>query len=162
MNQSAATAFAKWLANDQPELFVALYRQAMPELGKGLGDFTDVLSSIGSGLETAVSNVGSFLTSSAGMTSISQLGSAYLNSQAAKSAVNLQASRAQSGLSPAPIQTIYNPATQQYEAVLTQGANTIPLSTQLRSSLMPAGLPSWAPWAIGGGALLVILLMLRR
>lgn len=164
MNSEAALSFAKWLSVDQPELFVALYKRALPTVAKGaLGDFTDILSSIGNSLSSAVTNVGSYLTSSQGMDTIGKLGAAYLNTKASQNAVATNLQRAQSGLQAAPIQTVFNPSTQTYEAVVAQPTGQfIPLNTSVRSALLPAGMPTWVPWAIGGAGLLLVVLLLRR
>lgn len=166
MNPVAAKSFAEWLAHDQPELFVALYKKALPmEVQRGLSGlsgFTDILSSIGTGLSSAVSSVGSFLSSPAGLTTVGTLGATYLQSQAAKQAVNVNLARAQSGVQAAPIQTVYNPSTRQYEAQLVQPTGqSIQLTPSIMRSIAP-GMPTWAPWAIGGVALIALLLFLRR
>jgi hypothetical protein len=158
MNAQSAAAFAKWLAHDQPALFVELYKRA----NTSLGDLTDILSSIGSSIGDAVSNVGSFLTTGGGAAAISSLGAAYLQSQAAKNSVSVNYARAQSGLPPAPIQTVYNQGTGQYEAVLqTPGGAMAPLTPTLQRTLVP-GMPNWVLWAGGGVALLLLVSLLRR
>lgn len=163
MNQQSAEAFAKWLANDQPELFVALYRKAIPApIVKSLADFSDVLSSIGTGLSAAVSAVGSYVASPQGAQTLGTLGAAYLASKASGQAVQTNYTRAAAGLAPAPIQTIYNPNTMQYEAVLPQANGSyMPLS---QANVMPsafAQIPIWVYFA-GGGLLLVMLMMSMR
>lgn len=154
MNLSAATAFAKWLAVDQPELFLALHKKATA--GGGFSGFADLFSSLGSGLANAASSVGSYLTSSAGMQAITSLGGAYLNSQAARKAVQLNLQRAQAGAAPEPIQTAFNPATGQFEATASTGGRA--------SAYIPAVMSriNWVPVALAGGALLVLFLFLRK
>jgi hypothetical protein len=157
LDAKAAVSFAKWLAQDQPALFVELYKRAHVSLG----DFTDVLSSIGTSLSDAVSGVGSFLTTGGGASAIAQLGGAYLQTQAARNAVNVNLARAQSGLPPAPIQTVFNQSTGQYEAVLQQpGGVMAPLTPTLQKTLVP-GLPNWVLWAGGGVAVLLLLNLFR-
>lgn len=161
MNKTSAEQFAKWLANDQPELFVALYRKANPSVVKSLSDFSDVLSSIGTGLSSAVSAVGSYVSSPQGMQTIGTLGAAYLASKASTSAVSTNLARAQAGYAPAPIQTVYNPQTMQYEAIVSQNGSYIPLA---KANVMPSGfasIPIWA-WATGGGLLLLLIFSTMR
>lgn len=162
MNQVSAQSLAAWLAKDQPELFVALVKKAMTKSGAQLGDFSDILSSIGSSIGDAVSNVGSYLTSSQGLSALTSLSGAYLTSQAQKQAVNLQVARAQAGQSAAPIQTVFNPNTNQYQAVVTQPTGAVvPLTPQLQQSLIPS-VPNWVLYAGGGLVLMFILFSLRR
>ena len=160
MNAQAAAQFSKWLAQEHPELFVALYRRAQPSIVKTLEDFSDLLSSIGTGLTTAVSTVGSFLTSAQGQQTISALGAAYLQSKAAQQAVNTNLSRAQAGLAPAPIQTVYNPQSGQYEAVLPgqSSGSYIPLAQAqgISPGFSMNSVPTWV-WAAGGGLLLALV-----
>lgn len=162
MNTQAAVSFAEWLAHDQPALFVELLKRAAPHATKGLSGFTDILSSIGTGLASAAQSVGTYISSPAGSQTLSTLAQAYVQSQAAKQAVSLNYQRAQQGISAAPIQTQYNPQTGQYEALLVQpGGQAIPITPQVRQSLL-AGMPTWLPWAIGGGALLLVVLFFSR
>lgn len=164
MNPNVAAEFAQWLANDQPELFVALYKRALPAVqkAKGLSGFTDVLSSIGSGLSKAVSQVGTFLSSPQGQQTIATLGNAYLQTKAAREAVKVNLQRAQTGQAPAPIQTVYNPNTMQYEAMVTQANGALsPLTPTLANRL--SSLPAWVPWAAGAaGVVLLVILATRR
>lgn len=163
MNKIAAESFAKWLAQDQPALFVALYKKAVPaQTRQELSGFTDVLSSIGSSLGNAVSQVGSFLASPAGIQTVSTIGGAYLQSQAAKQATQLQMARAQSGQYAVPIQTAYNPVTQQYEPLLIQpSGQAVPITAQMARELAP-NMPMWAWFSIGGVALFLIAILAFR
>jgi hypothetical protein len=153
MQDENAIKFAQWLARDQPELFIALYRRAnvVSKAANGLKDFTDLLSSIGSGIATAASSVGTYLTSSQGLQTLTALSSAYLTSKAANQAVGINLQRAQQGLPPAPIQTTYNPTTMQYEAVLPNGQR-LPsgVNTAFSSGFSFASIPVWAYVAAGG------------
>jgi hypothetical protein len=157
MSQKSMTDFANWLAIDQPALFVELYKRS---LNPTFGDFTDVLSSIGDSLSNAASSVGSYLTSAAGAQTIAALGTAYLTSQASKNAVSVNLARAQAGIAPAPIQTVLNPTTGQYEAVLTQPSGAVvPVTSSVQATLIP-GIPNLYLYL--GGGLLLLLLLLRR
>ena len=163
MNATHAKDFATWLAEDQPELFVALYKKALPQTVRGIGSFTDVLSSIGTSLSNAASSVGTYLTSSQGLDTLSKLAGTYLTTQASKNAVNTNLARVQAGYAPAPIQTVYNPNTGEYQAVVTNSTGAVvPLSNSVQSALTSMGLPSWAPWALGGAGLLLLVLLLRK
>lgn len=163
ITKSSALSLAQWLANDQPRLFQALLEKAAQlKAAQGLGDFSDILSSIGSGISTAVSNVGSFLTSPAGMTTLTTIGTAYLNNQTQSNVLNAQVKIAQAGKTVAPIQTVYNPNTGQYEASYTTAGAQYPVTSQLLSSITPASsMQQYLPYLLIGGGLLVVLMLFR-
>lgn len=164
MSPHSMTAFALWMAKEEPDLFLALAQTARNKIA-GLGDFSDVLSSIGDSLSTAASNVGTFLTTGGGIDTLTKLGSVYLQTQAQKSALAVQTQLAQMGRAPAAIQTVYNPATGQYQAVVNQTTGGVlfqqPLTPQVTQSLL-SGLPTWWPIAALGAGALLLFLMLRR
>lgn len=177
MKDLAAQAFAAWLSQNEPELFAALVQRARQRgdaPAAGLGDWSSILSSIGSGIASAVKNVASYVSSPQGVNSLSSLAQTYLQSQGQKNALKVQLAQAQAGYAPAPIETRYDAATNTYVPIYTPpigtpGAGTaIPLtpdlSAQLLSNAQGADWTRWLPWIIGGGAaaLLVIWLATRN
>lgn len=115
---TAAQAFAAWLQQNEPELFNALAAEAAKK-APGLGDWSSILSSIGSGVESvasdigsAASSVGDYLTSSQGLQSLSQLAQTYLQGQTAQQVTQLQLQRAAQGMAPAPVSYTTNAAGQ--------------------------------------------------
>lgn len=176
ISRNTGESLAKWLLKDQPGLFVKLAQVAQVVPSSGLGDFTDILSSIGSGISSAVSSVGSFLTSTQGLQTLATLGSSYMTTQAQKNALNVQLATAAANKPAAPIQTVLNPATGQYQAVYTtvNGQQQV-VTSQTAPQFYPtgnigaqtvaatSGLSQYLPYiAIGGGVLLLLLLMNRR
>lgn len=161
MNKSIAIEFARWLATDQPELFVALFKRAKQASGE-LAGIADIFSTIGTSLGNAASAVGSYLTTPGGMNAITQLGSAYLQSRAARQSVQLNLDRARAGQSPEPIQTAYNPATGQFEVVdMNSGAQVLP-GARSNITALPMLESRWLPFAIAGGVLVLGLFFLSR
>lgn len=172
-----ATSLANWLLQDQPGLFVQLAKVArIVPRGTTLGDFTDVLSSIGDSLGDAVSSVGDFLTSAQGLSTLASLGTTYMNTTAQKNALNIQLANAAANKAAAPIQTVYNQATGQYQAVYTTANGQQQVVT---SATVPQYYPSgtigaataaasnpfqqYLPYiAIGGGVLLLVLFLSSR
>lgn len=156
----SATQLAEWIAQHEPQLFAALTREAGTALsvpGK-LGGITDWLSSIGTGVTSAVKNVGTFLTSSQGLATLGTLGGAYLQTKSQQNVLATQVALAQAGMAPAPI--AYTPG--------ANGVNTpIYLPTQqtvtpgLLAQLQPSFLQRNGIWLALGGAGILALLLLR-
>lgn len=124
---TAAQGFAAWLEQNEPALFAALAEHAAAA-GTRLGDWSSILSdvgsfasSVGSDISGAASSVGTYLTSSQGMQSLASLANTYLQSQTAQQVVSAQLARANQGMAPAPI-TYQTNAAGQVVPVYT-GAN---------------------------------------
>lgn len=154
---TAADALAQWIMVNEPQLFDALLART-PQSVSGIAD---ILSNIGGGVATAAKNVGSFLASDAGMSTLSSLGGMYLQTRMQKDALKIQVKQAQQGLPPAPIQTQGNPMTGTTSAYYyPQGQAPIPLTPQLTAQLLPK--TNYLPWLVGGGAFLLVTLLLAR
>lgn len=123
------------------------------------------LSSLGSDVLTGIGSVGSYLTSSSGLSSLTGLANTYFANQAVQAQANTQQAvlqaqvqRTASGYSPAPI-TYQRNAAGQLVPVYQSATGYTPLTSQGLAALSVGGsLPSWLPWA-AGGALALILLM---
>lgn len=184
---TAGQAFAAWLEANEPDLFQALLKEAAAHgavaaasaPGGQLGDWSDVLSSIGSGISDAASSVGTWLTSSQGLQSLSSLANVYLQNQTAQSVTQMQLSRAQAGLPPAPVTYTTNTAGQAVpvytgsqvpnyiapyagQAVtLPSGQTAYPLAAPALSALAPSSaLTAYLPWILAGGGLLLLTVLL--
>jgi hypothetical protein len=186
---TAAQGFAAWLEKNEPDLFQALLKHAAA--GKGLGDWSSILSdvgsiasSIGSDIGSAATSVGDYLTSSQGLQTLSSLASTYLSSQTQQSVTQMQLDRAQQGLAPAPVSYATNAAGQVvpfYTAsslpssivpyasapVTDSMGNTgYPLSSQgiaALSGTSTSTLQKYLPYIlIGGAALLVFSFMGKK
>jgi hypothetical protein len=72
-------------------------------VGEAAGGSTDFLSSVGSGVANAAENVGSWLTSSQGLTSLTNLASTLVATNAQQQVLAAQVARAQAGQAPLPI-----------------------------------------------------------
>lgn len=168
MTPQSAESFALWLMKDQPQLFIALAERAGVPVVKQLNGFADIFSAIGSGISTAAKSVGSFLTSSAGLTTLSTLGGVYLNTQAQKKAVQIQLEQAKAAQAAAPIETAYNPTTQAYEVLYTQqNGQRVPVTNQnvdylLGSKAGSIFAASWFPYAAIGLVGVILFLFMRR
>jgi len=132
--QQAATELASWLYQVHPELFAAAYLAARTARATTLGDFSDILdsvgsglSSVGSGIENAVGSVGSWLTSSQGLTTLSSLGTAYLNNQAQQNVLQTQIARTQALQSPLAV-TYTQTANGSVVPVLPYSSTGVPLT----------------------------------
>lgn len=186
---TAAQAFAAWLEQNEPDLFQALLKHAATESSaKGLGDWSSILSSVGSvasdlgsGISDAASSVGSYLTTGGGLTALSNLAGTYLQSKTAQSVVQMQLARANQGMAPAPVSYATNASGQVvpvYTATLptsiapyagnavtlSNGQSGYPLTTPALTALSGAStLSQYLPWILlGGGVLIVGLLLLRK
>lgn len=131
------------------------------------------LSSVGSDLSGAVSKVGSYIASPSGASTLSNLAGSYFNYRTATSGNSLQnqilgaqIANAQMGLSPQPV-TYQTNALGQTVPVYA-GTNSLgqPMSYGITSanvgSLYPSTMSSYLPWILGGGAALVLLMLLMR
>jgi hypothetical protein len=184
--QQAATALASWLYHVHPELFAAAYLAARSRPSGTLGDFSDILdsvgsglSSIGSGIENAVSSVGSWLTSSQGLTTLSSLGTAYLNNQTQQNVLQTQIARTQAAQAPLAVTYTQAPNGSLVPVVpvssagvpITVSATTqpaiagyVPASSTVLQSLTPSMNINWSeylPYILIGLAVGVPLLIGR-
>lgn len=171
---TAAQLFAAWLEQNEPQLFAALAERA--GVSSGLGDWSSIISDIGSvastvgsGLSSAASSVGDWLTTGGGAASLASLANTYLQSQASQSLTNLQIARAQQGLPPAPVSVgttaygstvpVYNgaspPAGSQL-VTLANGQQAYAMTTGGVSSLLGANWMQYLPWVLGLGALILL------
>lgn len=158
MNQQSATEFAAWLAQNEPDLFAALTREAATKSAR-LNGVMDFLSSAWGNVSDAVSNVGSYLTSGDGLNNLVKLGGAYIQGQTQQNVMQTQLAMARSGFSPLPISNQIGANGQTVPVYQPTGQ---PVSNQMLSQLAPGGLGSYAiPIAIGGGLLLLALLLKR-
>lgn len=154
MKIEAAEALAKWLAENQPEIFEGALRAAqgkpIPRTASNLAGIADVMSSIGTGLSTAVRSVGSFIASPGGVATLGTLGGLYLQSQAQRDALRLQTSAAQAGYSPYPVQnTGYNTNSAIPIYTPTGQMLTPQLTNQLYQQSVTASIMQYLPWGIG-------------
>lgn len=161
MTFQRAQELAKWLATNQPDIFLALQKNA--EARAQLAGITDLFSSIGTGLVNATKQVGSFLTSQQGLETLTGLTTAYVGYkglQAQQDAIKLQTRLAEQNQPLAPVQQVRDPYTGQVVPYYYgQNAPPVPLTSQLAQKLAPAGgIPSWAPFAFVGGIGFVFLM----
>lgn len=119
------------------------------------------VSSSGGGVTGALSSVGSFLASATGLTSLTNLATAYYKANTPQAAtIGTQVGRVQAGIAPAPITYGYN-AQGQLVPVLSQGGVNTPLSQSTLSSLIPSSLAQYA-LPIGLGLLALWALASRK
>lgn len=159
----AHVLFAQWLYENYPEVFAQIAQatksQGVPKLS-GLGDFSDILSSIGDsigstasdiadGLSTTVQTVGNVLQTPGGQAVLKTV----MQANAGISPVVMsQYGLAQNGKPLAPIQTVYNPATGSYVPVNSY------TGAPITSSMLGGNMSQYMlPIAIGAGALLLIV-----
>jgi MYXO-CTERM domain-containing protein len=175
INPAAAKQFAAWLYQTHPDLFLAAYHLsafgATPDTS-GLGDISDFLSSIGSGVSDAVSSVGSFLTNSDNLKTMAGLASSYLSAQTQQNVVNAQLARLQQSKPPVPVQYTQNSAGQYVPVVPVASsgqmvapsspyvASYVPVSSSMFSTGGASSLMQYAPWIAVAG--LGALFLLRR
>lgn len=142
----------------------------------------DLLSSLGSGLSSAVSNVGSFLLK--GTTALAPVAIAALNAQtstanrnAQLAVLGAQMNRANAGLAPAniaytasgtPVYVPSAPASGGLTSLpaglgapvtLSNGQTGYTLTPQALANVAPTFLQQYGIWLIGGGALIVLALV---
>lgn len=151
--KNPAEALALWIAQNQPEVFKALAKEANKR-GQ-LNGITDWLSSVGSSLGNAVKSVGSFISSPAGLTALGTVGTVYLQTQAQKDALKLQVSMAQAGYAPQPVYSAGANGQATYYVDPRTGQQ-IPFNSSLANQLKPPmQLTDFVPWILGGTALLL-------
>lgn len=150
-----ATQLAQWLALNEPALFSALQREAATQSAT-LNGITDFLSSIGTSIGDAVSNVGSYLASSEGVKTLTSLGTTYLGYKQQSNVLKTQVQLAMAGQAPAPIMNTVG-ANGQIVPVYTP-TNQV-ASNPLLARLQPSFLDQYKmPLLIGGGILALVLL----
>jgi len=126
------------------------------------------LSSIGS----AISNVGSFLTTGGGLNTLANTATAYFkaqqtanNAQVSTAVLQAQAARAGVGASPAAVSYVTNPLTGQLTPVLSTAGGAVPLTNSLLNSLTPGGftqfLNQYGLYLLLGAGVLITLASLR-
>jgi len=126
----------------------------------------NVLAAVGTSLANSVLNVGSFLTSPQGLSTLAGVATSFFNVKAQQAALATQVARAQQGLSPAPITYAMGP--NGVPVPVLQGPNgaiaidpttgqPYNLSSQLTSSGSTLfGIPTWL--LLAGGVILVLAL----
>lgn len=151
-------ALALWIATNQPEVFKALVRDA--NRSGRLNGVTDWLTGVGTSIGSAVTNVGSFISSPDGMKSLMTIGNTYLQVQAQRDALRTQTRLAQSGQYPASIASVgANPYTSLPVYVDPATGQQIPFNSQVASQLRPSF--NWTPIFIGGGVLAALYILTR-
>ncbi len=167
MTKKSAIQFAQWLQATHPDIFVSILHHAQPV--NKLGDWSDVLSSVGDAASSAVSAVGNFVSNPANVNALSSVATAYFKSQTPSPVLanqqgmilNTQLQRAQAGLSPAPVGYQTNAFGQQVP-VYAQGGSTYPLSASNLASMQPSFLQKYGMiLAIGGGVVLLLVIIAR-
>lgn len=166
MTKAAALQFAQWLASVHPEIFVAIRKKTLPVSHpvQGLGDISDVLSSVGDSLSSAASAVGDWVSTPSNVAALSNVASAYFKSQTpalgnAQNAVfQTQLQRSQAGLSPAPI-SYQQTASGQYLPVY---ANNTQLTPNMLQGLAPSFLQKYGlVLGVGVGAVVLLMILTR-
>lgn len=164
MNAKSAEAFALWLAQNQPQVFQAMYEAAYRDQTlRGLHGISDWLSAVGTSIGTAAKAVGQFVTSKEGMATLGTIGGLYLQTQAQKDALKLQVANAQAGQPPAPVQSVganpYSAVPIYVDPVTGQQQSLTP---QLAQQLAPSPIQRYGPWMMIGGVLLIGLILVAR
>lgn len=162
MNKKAATQFAQWLKATHPDVFMSVLQHVQPV--NHLGDFTDVLSSVGDAIGSAASSVGDFVSNPQNIQALSTVATAYFKSQtpnpslaSAQGAVfNTQLARAQAGLPPAPI------AYSNGQPVYASASGTYPLTPTGLSQLQPTFFHRYGMVLMIGGGFVLLLGLLTR
>lgn len=159
--KNPAELLALWIAQNQPHVFKALTAEA--NKSGQLNGITDWLSSVGSSLGTAVKSVGSFLTSPAGLASLTTAGGLYLQTQAQKDALKLQVAQAQAGYPPQPVYSAGANGQATYYVDPSTGRQ-YPLTPELTNYLQPAKtIKDYLPWiGLAGGGLLLMFVLGRK
>jgi len=99
---------------------------------------------VAGGIAGALSSVGGFLASATGLTSLSNLATAYYKANTPQAAtIATQIGRVQAGATPAPITYGYN-AQGQLVPVLSQSGLNTPLTQSTLGSLVPSALARYA------------------
>lgn len=158
------TLLAAWLQENYPQVFAELaqYANAPPPDRQSLSGFTDILSSIGSGISSAASSVasglsstvkavGGFIASDAGQQTLATIVNAKLQSNVNKQLVAAQIARANADQAPAPVQNAINPATGTYMPTLTlANGQTVPVTSSVLAGLQPTFMQRYGIWLLGG------------
>ncbi len=152
---------------------ISMSSSSLPSIGSGSGfwsDITGALSSFGSGVSSAVSDVSSYLTSGGGFNHLASLATNFLNDKTAQT-MQTQALRAQSGMAPANVGYAYNAAgqavpvaTNPYTGQVATNPYGQPyaLNSAQLSSLQPSALSTYLPYIAGAGGLIAIIFFLNR
>lgn len=193
---TAAAALALWLQNEEPAVFAHLLAQAQaakatqpPAKLSGFGDWSSILSSLGTDLSSAVTDVGNYLSSSAGQSSISGVVQQYLSSNNTSTqgqVLQTQVARAANGQAPAAIGyalasngtavPVYTSATLPSQiaagvqsgfsipATTLNGRAGVTLTPAMTAGLAPSGLLAFikSPVGLVAGAAAAYLLLRRR
>lgn len=114
-------------------------------------DSSTAPASSSSGLGNALSSLGSFLTSTAGLTSLTNLATAVYKANTPQAAtVATQAARVAGGVNPAPITYGYNAAGQLVPVLNKANTAGVALNSQTLAGLIPSSLtPYVVPVVIG-------------
>jgi hypothetical protein len=170
--------FLLWARKERPAQYAALLAQ-VPIVqdfentlkGAGLGDWTDIFSSIGSGLSSAGSTIASVFTSIAPAAIQYELTATQAN--AAQKLTNTQLALAVAQHPPAQTATVAgangttsvpvvrNAAGQMVPATVNAAGQLVPISGGGGIMATLAAVPM-TTWLIGAGALAGILLLLKR
>lgn len=160
MNKKAATDLSHWLAINQPKVFEALVIEA--NRNGQLNGLTDWLSSVGTSVTGAIKNVGSFLTSTEGLTALTAVGGVYLQTQAQRDVLRAQVQQAQAGQSLLPVQSVgANPYSSVPVYVDPRTGQSMPWNSQLSQQFAPQSInPLW--YIVGGVVLIGAVVFGRR
>lgn len=132
-------------------------------------DLASGLSSVGSDLSSAVSDATSYLTSGGGFAHLASLATTYLNDQTAKT-IQTQALRAQAGMAPANVGYTTNSAGQVVPVATNPYTGQVALNPYgqpqaitpaMLQQMQPSAISQYLPYILGGGALLVLVLLLK-
>lgn len=157
MNTEASEALAYWIARNEPELWRALLEKAA-QRGQ-LGGISDFFRTVGSSIGGAVKSVGSYLKSSDGMKTLTELGGVYLTTRMQEKALETQSLLAQANFPPAPIQNVQAPGGV---VVPVYTPLNRPLDASLLAQLQPSFLERYgASILIGVGIALAFALLVR-
>jgi hypothetical protein len=112
------------------------------------------------GIGGALASVGGFLASATGLTSLTNLATAYYKANTPQAAtVAAQVGRVQNGVNPAPITYAYNSAGQLVPVLAKPNTAGIALTPQTLANLIPS---SWAPYMVPVGLGLLVLWALSK
>ena len=173
--------FLLWARRDSPRLYGALvakfpvvwrFEEAMKNLvdpsvldNPGLGDFSDIMSSLGGAISSAAGSIGSFVMNNAPAL-LTTAGSVFVATQQAKTA-QAQAALATYGRPPAQTAYVTNAQGQSYP-VPVQANQAGGYNPYYAASMPPSGIMAnlasvpMTTWLLGGGALIAVLLLLKR
>lgn len=171
--QVANELLAAWLQENYPTVFNELAARAgAPATAPGLSGISDIFSSIGgaitsaaksvaSGLSTTIKTVGSVLGSPEGGALLGSIlavkGAGSLTTQT----IGTQYDRAQVGYSPAPIQTVYDPATGSYVPVYNNQGQQYQVDQSVLRQLAPSFMQKYGVMIAAAGGLLLLFIVLK-